>query len=258
MLRFLRIERPITATERPTSTATSIACCIRWMFEANQEMRTRPCFEGMICLNASPTTRSERVNPGRSAFVESPSRRSTPRFPSSASVPTSVRRPSTGVWSSFQSPVWKIRPAGVSRQIPTASGTECDMRTSSHAERARARSAPSPGPTSRSSEAFSSPCSSSFDLTSPSVSRVASTSRTRISRSRYGSAPTWSSCACVRMTAQHLAALQVAEVGEDQVDAEVLVAREREPRVDHDRLPAELEDGHVLADLAEAAERDHP
>ena len=34
------------------------------------------------------------------------------------------------------------------------------------------------------------PCSSSFELTSPSVNRVAHTSRTRTSRSRYGSAPT--------------------------------------------------------------------
>ncbi len=38
MFRFLRIERPMTLTERPTSTATSIACCIRWMFEANEEI----------------------------------------------------------------------------------------------------------------------------------------------------------------------------------------------------------------------------
>ena len=48
---------------------------------------------------------------------------------------------------------------------------------------------------------------------------------------------------------------QVREVREDQVDAEVLVAREREPGVDDDRIVAVLVDGHVLADLAEAAER---
>ena len=60
------------------------------------------------------------------------------------------------------------------------------------------------------------------------------------------------------MTARTSRSLQVAEVGQDQVDAEVLVAREREPGVDDDRLAADLEDGHVLADLAEAAERDHP
>ena len=57
---------------------------------------------------------------------------------------------------------------------------------------------------------------------------------------------------------QHLAPLQVSEVGENQVDAEVLVPREREPRIDHDRLAPGLEDGHVLADLAEPAERDDP
>ena len=117
MFRFLRIERPITLTERPTSSATSIACCIRWMFDANDETRMRPCRAGMIWRKASPTTRSERVNPGCSAFVESPSSRSTPRFPISASLPTSVRSPSIGVWSSFQSPVWNTRPALVSMQI---------------------------------------------------------------------------------------------------------------------------------------------
>ena len=49
---------------------------------------------------------------------------------------------------------------------------------------------------------------------------------------------------------------EVAEVGQDEVDAEVLVAREREARVDDDDLVVRLEHGHVLADLAEAAERD--
>ena len=46
MFRFLRIERPITLTFRPTSTATSIACCMRWMFDANDEISTRPCLPG--------------------------------------------------------------------------------------------------------------------------------------------------------------------------------------------------------------------
>ena len=51
---------------------------------------------------------------------------------------------------------------------------------------------------------------------------------------------------------------QVREVGQDQVDAEVLVARKREARVDHDGLAVGLDHGHVLPDLAEAAERDDP
>ncbi len=99
MFMFLRSERPTIATFLPTSTATSIACCMRCTFEANEDTTMRPVRAGMICRNASPTTRSERVTPGRSAFVESPRRRSTPRFPTSASRPTSVLIPSIGVWS---------------------------------------------------------------------------------------------------------------------------------------------------------------
>ena len=53
-----------------------------------------------------------------------------------------------------------------------------------------------------------------------------------------------------------LAVAQVLEVGQDEVDAEVLVAREREPGVDDDGLPGGLEDGHVLPDLTEPAEWD--
>ena len=48
---------------------------------------------------------------------------------------------------------------------------------------------------------------------------------------------------------------EVRDVGQDEIDAEVLVPREREARVDHDPVVAVLEDGHVLADLAEPAER---
>ena len=55
-----------------------------------------------------------------------------------------------------------------------------------------------------------------------------------------------------------LALAQVREVGEDEVDAEVLVARERESCVDDHRVVSDLEDGHVLPDLAEPAERDDP
>ncbi len=54
-----------------------------------------------------------------------------------------------------------------------------------------------------------------------------------------------------------LAALEVPEVGKDQIDAEMLVSREGESCVDHERLPSVLEDGHVLSDLAETAERDY-
>ena len=51
---------------------------------------------------------------------------------------------------------------------------------------------------------------------------------------------------------------QVAEVREDEVDAEVLVPREGEPGIDDDDRAVALVDGHVLPDLAEAPEGDDP
>ena len=50
--------------------------------------------------------------------------------------------------------------------------------------------------------------------------------------------------------------LEVADVGQQEVDAEMLVAREGEPGVHDDDLACGLVHGHVLPDLAEAAERD--
>jgi hypothetical protein len=54
------------------------------------------------------------------------------------------------------------------------------------------------------------------------------------------------------------AVTEVGEVGQDEIDAEVLVPRERQAGVDDDDVPPALVDGHVLADLAEAPERDDP
>ena len=172
MLRFLRIERPTIATFRRTWTATSIACCIRWTFDANETTRMRPLRSGISVRNASPTSRSEPVMPGRSAFVESPSSRSTPWLPSSANRPTSVLRPSTGVWSSFQSPVCTTRPGGCLEHDRDA--VRDRVRDADEVERERADLdllLPVSASCSRSSAAR--PCSSSFDLISPSVSFVA-------------------------------------------------------------------------------------
>ena len=51
---------------------------------------------------------------------------------------------------------------------------------------------------------------------------------------------------------------EIAHVRQDEIDAEMLVARKREASVDDYGLAFGLVDGHVLADLAEAAERDDP
>ena len=49
MLTFLRSERPISADlAAGRLRATSIACCMRWTFEAKEAMSTRPSSRGMI------------------------------------------------------------------------------------------------------------------------------------------------------------------------------------------------------------------
>ena len=49
---------------------------------------------------------------------------------------------------------------------------------------------------------------------------------------------------------------QVGEVGQHEVDPHLLRGREPQPRVDDDDPPVVLDDGHVLADLAHASERE--
>ena len=51
--------------------------------------------------------------------------------------------------------------------------------------------------------------------------------------------------------------LDVANVRDHEVDAEHLLVREHEARVDGDHVVAVLEQHHVLADLTETAEGDY-
>ena len=53
------------------------------------------------------------------------------------------------------------------------------------------------------------------------------------------------------------AVAQVGEVRQDEVDAEHLGRREHQAGVDDDDPAVVLDDGHVLADLAQAAERQY-
>ena len=63
---------------------------------------------------------------------------------------------------------------------------------------------------------------------------------------------------CEQHGAHTLGALpEVGVVRQDEIDAQVLVARERETRVHDDDLVSELVDGQVLADLAESPEGDN-
>ena len=83
------------------------------------------------------------------------------------------------------------------------------------------------------------------------------TGRSR-SFSRYGSAPTWSSCPWVRTTACDVVGAVAHElhVGQHEVDPEHVRRRERQADVHDQQPPVDLETGHVAADLADASEED--
>ena len=97
MLTFLRIDRPTSATLRPSAAAASITCWTRWMFEAKLVTMILPSARENTSSRWRPTPLSDGEKPGRSALVESPHRRRTPSRPSSASRETSAGGPSTGV-----------------------------------------------------------------------------------------------------------------------------------------------------------------
>ena len=101
MFTFLRIDRPTRETLRPSSSAASITCCTRWMFDAKQVTTIRPLRRAKVSRRWGPTVDSESDQPGRSALVESPHSSSTPSWPSWASRATSAGMPSTGVWSNL-------------------------------------------------------------------------------------------------------------------------------------------------------------
>ena len=86
MLKFLRIERPTSATRRSSWIAVSITCCTRWMLEANEVTMIRPLQSEKVSSRAGPTLDSDGAVPGRSALVESPQSSSNPSPPNSASL----------------------------------------------------------------------------------------------------------------------------------------------------------------------------
>ena len=182
MFAFFRIERPTNATLRPQSTPTSAACCIRCTFEANEETRIRPSRLGKIWRNASPTTRSDSRDAGplrvrRVAEQEVDAAVADLREPADVGALAVDRRVVELVVARVD--------AAAARRLEHDRGRIRDRVR--HADEldagtGRARTGSSPGASSRSSAARRSPCSSSFDLTSASVSRVASDERARAPR----------------------------------------------------------------------------
>jgi hypothetical protein len=102
-----------------------------------------------------------------------------------------------------------------------------------------------------SSASFIRPCSSSLDLTSPSVSPVAQEVRERADVVLVPVGEDDSADVA-------FVVLEVGEVRQDEVDAQMLVPRERQAGIDHDDAVVALDDHHVLPDLAQPPERDQP
>ncbi len=213
----------------------------------------------MICRNASPTSRSEPVKPGPLGV------RGVAEQQIDAAV-ADLGQPADVGAEAVHRRVVELPVARV--QDASGVGLDHDRDVVGHRmrhpdelepERPELDRAAASGSISRSSAARSRPCSSSFDLTSPSVSRVAHTSGTLHLAHQVGQR---ADVVLVRVgqhdrTHRPGTVAQVREIGQDQVDAEMLVPREGEPRVDDEAPALVLEHGHVLPDLAQAAERDH-
>ena len=140
------------------------------MLDANAVTTSFPCVLANSSSNASTTSYSEPVKPGRSMFVLSANSASTPRAPSSANRWRSKCSPSSGVWSILKSPVWTTVPTGDPIASASASGMLCVTRRNSIVR--SPTDTCSRGLTGTSRSAASIPCSSSFASTSASVSGV--------------------------------------------------------------------------------------
>ena len=132
MFRFFRIERPTTRDLAAHLDGDVDRLLHAVDVRGERRDRTRPWRRGMIWRNASPTSRSEPVTPGRSAFVESPSMQVDAAVAELGERPTSVREAVDR--RVVELPVaacgGRGRPASRATTA-TASGIECATRTNS-------------------------------------------------------------------------------------------------------------------------------
>ncbi|CPU64079.1 Uncharacterised protein [Mycobacteroides abscessus] len=191
------IERPTSATRRPWWCAALRTCCTRCTCDENDATMMRFSEAAKTLSSTGPISTSGVTNPGTSALVESTMNRSTPCSPRRANARRSVMRPSSGSWSILKSPVCSTVPAPVVTATASASGIEWFTATNSQ------RNTPScstcPSLTARVTGEMR--CSLSFASTNASVSCDPTSGMSRRRRSRYGTAPMWSSWPCVRTIA---------------------------------------------------------
>ena len=200
---------------------------------------------------------SEVVKPGTSALVESVRKRSTPSSPSRAKARRSVIRPSSGSWSILKSPVWSTSAVPVRMATASASGIEWLTATNSSSK----------GPSVE-------PVAGLHLVVDVSLRRCSRQLGVEQGEGQLGAderdvaalAEEVRRGADVVLVAvgehQRLDLVEAVpdrvEVGEDQVDARVVLLGEEDAAVDDQQPLVVLEDGHVATDLAEPAERDDP
>ena len=250
------IDRPTNATLRPWWWAASRTCWIRCTWLAKLETMIRRGAVRNTSSIAGARSRSEMVNPGTSALVESVMNRSTPSSPSRAKARRSVIRESRGNWSILKSPVCRTIPAGV--RIATASPSGIEWLTATNSQ--------SNGPNA----AAISLGDLLGDRGDPVLLELGRDERQRQPRADQRD---------VRALAQQVgdaADVVLVPVGQDdRLDGVESVPDPGEVRQDHvhpglrllgeqhaavdDQQPTvELEHGHVPTDLTESAQRDDP
>ena len=183
--------------------------------------------------------------------------RSTPSSPSRANARRSVIRPSSGSWSILKSPVCSTVPAPVRIATASASGMEWLTATNSRSN----------GPKLDRVALLHDVL---HGLLEPVLAQLGGEQRQRElgadQRDVAALAQEVRHRADVVLVAvgehQRLDLVEPVpdrvEVGQDQVDAGVVVLGEQHAAVDDQQPAVVLEDGHVAADVAEAAERDDP
>ena len=246
------IDRPTKDTLRPNATAASMICCTRSTLDAKHATITRPSAPRISRCSVGPISLSDGLTPGCSEFVESQRNRSTPASPSRDIPGRSVGRPSSGIWSSLMSPVASTVPgAGVQRDGQTAGDrvVHREVLALEHAVRAAL-------PLGDLDEHRLDPMLTAL-LGDQRQGELRADDRNvapQLQQMRDGP-----DVILVGMRDDDgldlvEAVLDVPDVRQDQVDAGLVVIGEQHPAVD-DQQPAEmLENGHVAADLADAAQ----
>ena len=135
--------RPATTSLRSAARAASATALMRATLDANVVTATRDGASLMILASDLATSVSEGERPSRMALVESQTMASTPSSPRALSFASSGGAPTSGVASSFQSPVWNTSPAGVRIASPLGSGIECASVTNSTSNGPTVRRLPS-------------------------------------------------------------------------------------------------------------------